>query len=81
MAHAPNSGIVPSTYALRLPRCNANRKDVARLVGICPSLDKLARTGHDYLASDTALWLGVHMKGYKRTTSAVVVRVLFCLCS
>ena len=66
MAHAPNSGIVPSTCALRLPRCNANRKDVARLVGICPSLDKLARTGHDYLASDTALWLGVLMKAHKK---------------
>lgn len=66
MAHAPNSGIMPSTYALRLPRCNAIRKDVARLVGIYPSLDKLARTGHDYLASDTALWLGVLMIAYKK---------------
>lgn len=66
MAHAHNPGIVPSTYALRLPRCSAIRKDIARLVGICPSLDKLARTGHDYLARDTALWLGVLMKAHKK---------------
>ena len=78
MAHAPNSGIVPSTYALCLPRCKANRTYLARSFLIYPTLDKLAPTGHDYLGKEYALGSGFCKWPIKKGLAFFVVVVNPC---